>query len=99
MAERGSVPRTILDISNMPTIILYIHEKGEIVGTDLKNIVNNYPRMTKLADLLVSLDLATKKIEMKPMKTVTYSLTKKGEAVARHLRAAANILGHYAEEE
>ena len=66
-------------------IIRHIYVKGEARASELKAVSGNYDRLKLLTERMEELGILSIKIEEKPRRTFTYTLTKKGKMVAEKL--------------
>lgn len=76
-------------------IVRYIHEKGEARASELKAVSGNYDRLKLLTERMEELGVLNIKVEEKPRRTFTYTLTKKGKVIAEKLIEIDEIIGDF----
>lgn len=75
------------------SMILFIHDNGEVFATDFKQISGHYDGLKRLAEQMEKEGLVDIDIEDYPRVTFRYKLTQKGEQVAQKLLEIEKIMG------
>ena len=74
------------------TILAYLLENNEVLGSQLRDVTANYVNVIKTAQDLQKLGLVKIRTIQKPYLSNYYSLTEKGKKVAVLLRQAEEII-------
>lgn len=90
--NNGDRYETILSDRNTVSLLFYLLDAGEISASDLRTISKNYYTMVNLCSELRDRGLVKIREERSPKLKHVYSLTKKGEKVAKKLLEAQEII-------
>lgn len=92
MVNRKSY-NTVLDLGNVPGILLYLLDHDEAVATELKdNVLATYNRLKNTMADLVDAGLVDEEHIESPRVTYRYRLTKKGRKIATLYDEADQVL-------
>ena len=88
-------PCKLLDMKCTTTFILGLGCGNEVCITSMQEYIPNYKSLKDCANVLKNEGLIDMEYVFEPRPSIHVRLTRKGEAVARHLQACADIInGH-----
>lgn len=82
--ERSKVAE-VLGLANAVDLILLMKERKEIKTSDIRLVPGGYYRLKDVLDKLIASGIVEKKLIEKPYMTFFFTLSKKGEEVAKKL--------------
>lgn len=88
MQRQQAKPRSVLAEPYVVDVILFLSEKGQVMATELLEVISSYRTSKGLLDRLSSTGLVNIEVVNRPRVTFKIKLTPKGKKVAEKLREA-----------
>lgn len=85
-------PEDIMETKNIVGVIKYISEHPNAMSKDVQGAIPNWYRMKNTVKEMIRLGIVEEKFERSPRPTYRYTLTEKGEKIAKRLREIDEII-------